>query len=182
MRVSRAIPASVPACWMIWARAPVTPSAPLRTVKLPTCSNGDAAASTIAGRFSAICWAMTASWFWLSAAARRSMPAASASMRALTASASAIPRARMASASAWPGGVLVRPIDLGLEASLLDLGVAHGRGDLGGSRLLLGDGLTIGDRSRDARVLLDFRLVRHGEVLDVGARARDRLDLEAVDD
>ena len=33
--------------------------------ELSMCSNGEAAAATISGSFSAICWAMTASWFWL---------------------------------------------------------------------------------------------------------------------
>ena len=32
IKVSRAIAVSVPACWMIWPNAPVTPSAPLSTV------------------------------------------------------------------------------------------------------------------------------------------------------
>jgi hypothetical protein len=98
----RARPASTPACWMTSAMAPVTPWAPFRTVKLPTWSKDDAAAFTISGRFSAICCAMTASWFWLRAAARRSMPEASASIRARIASASASPFALVASASAWP--------------------------------------------------------------------------------
>ena len=79
-------------------------------------------------------------------------------------------------------GLLLGAVDLGLEAGLLDLGAPDRLGDLGLRRLLLGDRGLVGLGAGDAGVLLDFGLVRHGQVLDVVRRAGDRLDLEAVDD
>ena len=58
------------------------------------------------------------------------------------------------------GRVLVRPVDLGLEAGLLDLRVADRGGDLGGGVLLLRHGRPIGDGPGDAGLLLDLGLVR----------------------
>ena len=91
-----------------------------------------------------------------------------------------LPRGRLREGTLL-GRVLVRAVDLCLEARLLDLGVANRRGDLRRRVLLLGDRLAIGDRAGDPGVLLDRRLVRNREVLDVLAGTRDRLDLEAVD-
>ena len=65
-------------------------------------------------------------------------------------------------------------VDLGLEARLLEyFRVADRGGDERRGLLLLPHGLPIGDRPRDARVLLDLGLVRHGQVLDVVAGAGD---------
>ena len=149
----RAMSDRAPACWMTSARAAVTPCAPLSTVKLLTWSNDDAAARTTSGRFSAICWAMTASWFWLSAAARRSMPGASASIRARMASASAVPLARIASASAWP---LRRVASACASAWTRIAAAAASAATSGGGRLgvqadLLGVGLGLADPRRRGR-------------------------------
>ncbi len=67
------------------------------------------------------------------------------------------------------GGLLLGAVDLGLEAGLLDLGAPDRLGDLGLGGLLLGDGGLVGLGAGDAGVLLDFGLVRHGQVLDVVA-------------
>ena len=75
-----------------------------------------------------------------------------------------------------------RLVDLGLVTGLLDLGVASRFGDLRQGHLFLGNCLALGVGAGDAGVLLDLSLVGHREVFDVGARARNRLDLETVDD
>ena len=147
---SRAMPARTPACWMISASAPVTPSRPVEHGEVADVLEGATPRPARSpGRFSAICWAMTASWFWLRAAARRSMPAASASMRALIASASAMPRARIASPSACAvdprrGGLRLR---LELHRASGGLGLEPGlrRGGLGVEPDLLRFGLGLPD-------------------------------------
>jgi hypothetical protein len=144
----------------------------------------------MSGMVWAICWAMTASWFLLRAAARLSMPAASAMARALIASASARPRALIASPSAWPlsaSGVGLglgleldgRGLSLGRQAHFLRGGfglanadVAAGRGE-SGLAIGLGVGrladvylellfLLLGLQLGDARLLLDDGLASLG--------------------
>ena len=85
-----------------WASASDRPWAPLSTIIWSMSPNGLAAASTIAGHFSASCWPMTASWFSARASARALMASASAMPLARTASPSARPLAWVAAASASP--------------------------------------------------------------------------------
>src|SRR4029450_11382116 len=87
-----------------WLRAAASasdrPWGPLRTIIWSTDANGLAAASTIAGHFSASCWPMTASWFSARASARALIASASAMPLACTASPSARPLAAVAAAPA----------------------------------------------------------------------------------
>ena len=119
-----AISSAGPACPMTWEMISETPWAPLRTVRLSTYLNDSAAARTISGSCSAICWPMTASASFSSASARLAIDSASARPLARIDAPSASPLALVASPSAMPRAVVMRASELPICSICLALAAA----------------------------------------------------------